>query len=310
MKHCYYAIIMFSVLVLIVDILMYIQSCRELTPINLTVAIYSLLLICVSIYGLTKKQYMGKRNLLIISFISSPYIWLAIVTIASLALAPLLGCTEGIDGGDITNFYTAFIALCTTFVVGFQIYNSIELNKRIEDMNSRQKQLEQIWFDRYKQLEEEENKRRENLMRELELFKATALENNYYNAYNSGTTRYTFAFSDKYINDKRLCWNAIRSYFMALKYAAKGGHNFRETMDAVGPKIIKCIDKLKDCNKLNCEEKRRIYAYKTKYIVVTNRVISETDTESEELNRYYETALADYKQLVKRWNDFIATLEL
>ncbi|MCD8235708.1 MAG: hypothetical protein LUD00_03445 [Prevotellaceae bacterium] len=253
---------------------------------------------------------MSKRNLLMISFISSPYIWLAIVTIASLALAPLLGCTEKVDNGDITNFYTAFIALCTTFVVGFQIYNSIELNRRIEDMNSRQDKLEKTWSDKYKQLEEEGKKQRENLERELKSFKETALENNYYNAYNNGTTRYTLAFCDKYINDKRLCWNAIRSYFMALRYAAQGGHDFRETIDAVGPKIIKCIGELKDANKLNKEQRRIIYANKTKYIDDTNKVISNTDTESEELNRFYGTSLADYKRLVKHWNDFTATFEL
>lgn len=308
MKLCYYAIIVFSLLVLGIDVVMYLSPCHELTVINIIAFIFSCFLIIMSIYGLNKKQYMGKRNLLILSFVSSPYMWLAIVTVVSLALTPFLSIRE-FDSVDITNFYTAFIALCTTFVVGFQIYNSIELNKRIEDLNGKQKQLEEKWL-KFNQLEEEEKHRREELMQELNSFRVTALENAYNNAYNNATTRYILAFSDKYMNDIRLCWNAIRSYFMALKYAAQGRPDFCKTIDVVGPKIIKCINELKKCKSMDYEQKRRIYAYGADYIDVINEVIFETKVKLEEIGKSKTVDSAkEYGRLVQRWNIFIATLD-
>ena len=60
-----------------------------------------------------------------------------------LLISVLVSSTVKLNSGnvDATDFYTAFIALCTTFVVGFQIYSSIDLNKKIEKLDKEKKRI-------------------------------------------------------------------------------------------------------------------------------------------------------------------------
>lgn len=125
---------------------------------------------------------------------------------------------------DVANFYTAFIALCTTFVVGFQIYNSLDLNKRIDKLDADKRSLEE----------------------ELKKLNKVTKESEYYNAYTIGTIRYgDSGVRSQSSDDKRkYCWNALRAYFNALRLAAEGGHDFNETFNALAGKIRECINAL------------------------------------------------------------------
>lgn len=125
---------------------------------------------------------------------------------------------------DVANFYTAFIALCTTFVVGFQIYNSLDLNKKIDKLNAEKKSLEE----------------------ELKKLNEVTKQSEYYNAYTIGTIRYGDSGVRSQSSDDRrkYCWNALRAYFNALRLAAEGGHDFNETFNALAGKIRECINAL------------------------------------------------------------------
>lgn len=210
--------------------------------INLLVLSFSFLtiLLCSSFLFWSKKA--KECNKLMISLYVTPYLWLIVIMILSVVAVPFL--KSEMKSEDVTNFYTAFIALCTTFVVGFQIYNSIELNKKIEELNTKNALLENKWMERQQALEEESRAQRNELLEEIRNTKKLISKNNYYNAYNLATMRYTLAFAERYNGDKRLCWNSMRSYFLALKYAAEGGHDFHESLESIGTKIKKCISEL------------------------------------------------------------------
>lgn len=137
-------------------------------------------------------------------------------------IAVLLSSTVKLHFGEVnaTDFYTAFIALCTTFVVGFQIYNSIDLNKKIEKL------------DKEKNL----------LKKQLKGLNKISKECEYYNAYTIGMIHFKEVKASVEANSK-YNWNALRAYFNALRLAAEGGHDFEETFDAiVNSKIVVCMD--------------------------------------------------------------------
>lgn len=130
---------------------------------------------------------------------------------------------------DVTDFYTSFIALCTTFVVGFQIYNSIIVGNKIEQLDKEFKTQKEIT----KQMTYE------NLVCK------------YFNAYTIGMTRYNEIGFDSKQQKLRYCWNSIRAYMNALNISAQGGHDFHESISSFGQKkIVKCIDELIEYHKL------------------------------------------------------------
>lgn len=200
------------------------------------------------------------------------------------------------DVQTITNFYTAFIALCTTFVVGFQIYNSIDLNKRINRVEDERMVLE----------------------KRIEELKKTTLKSNYFNAYTIGTIRYNETQLNKKDEktQKRYCWNAIRTYFNALKYAARGGHDFGDAMLSFGYKIENCISELNSIHEENNKEHieperddkesimpsisdRHNYIYETcGYITATRKIIESVDT----IDFGY---CGEYMRIVNLWMTFI-----
>ena len=71
-------------------------------------------------------------------------LWLSptLLVVLAIAIAIIIKADDGMDSGDLTGFYSSFIALCTTFIVGFQIYSTMELNERIRDLDNKNQILE------------------------------------------------------------------------------------------------------------------------------------------------------------------------
>lgn len=213
-----------------------------------------------------------------------------------LLISVLVSSTVKLNSGnvDATDFYTAFIALCTTFVVGFQIYSSIDLNKKIEKLDK-------------------EKKRINNQIKELKELNKTC---EYFNAYSIGTIRYNEAemnVKDNPEASKRYCWNAFRAYANALKLAAEGGHDFHEAWDSFGKtKMYACLaelNRIHQCNNsgendggpgqiMPCHLDRKRYVKDiTRYIDAAQKSVEE----SKIINKKYKD---NFEDLVKYWNDF------
>ena len=171
---------------------------------------------------------------------------IAVIFMISGIIAPVMrGDASQVDSETITNFYTAFIALCTTFVVGFQIYNSLELNKKMEKLDVAKQETEKQLADLKKKLMELDADKLD-LEKQVNEAKAINKRCEYFNAYTIGTIRYNEAEMNKKPNpeaSKRYCWNAIRAYFNALKFASEGGQDYKEAWESFGQnKISNCID--------------------------------------------------------------------
>lgn len=166
------------------------------------------------------------RNLFSRNFLGFVF-WLApsLVIIVAAIIAAKVGCIFSNDNVDVTDFYSSFIALCTTFIVGFQIYSSMELNNKIKELDEKNTALEL----KAKQLEEMS----ENLDKK-------ALQNKYFNAYTIGLTHFNSASSKP-----KYYWNSMRAYCNALRYATEGGHPIQEAFDALCKKMICCLDNIK-----------------------------------------------------------------
>ncbi|MBR4994680.1 MAG: hypothetical protein IKY82_01325 [Alistipes sp.] len=153
--------------------------------------------------------------------------WLAptLLIIAAVIAAAMAGCLPA-GNINVSDFYSSFIALCTTFIVGFQIYSSMELNNKIKELDEKSIALEQ----KAKQLEE----MNKNLIKK-------ALQNEYYNAYTIGLTHFNNASSQP-----QYYWNSMRAYCNALQCATEGGHDpLKEAFEAISKKLICCIDNIK-----------------------------------------------------------------
>ncbi len=127
---------------------------------------------------------------------------------------------------SLNEYFTSFIALCTTFIVGFQILNTLE------------------WNNKFKELENDKLR----LQEEFSKIKQISRECMYLNAYTIGKNRYieskeTYK-SDKPFITQRYCWNAIRGLSNALLYAVDGGHNIKDAYNSFGSNILNCIDEL------------------------------------------------------------------
>lgn len=196
------------------------------------------------------------------NFCNVTSVWGVVIIILSIVICPILKLdkTSGLNGVSqeyITNFYTAFIALCTTFVVGFQIYNSIELNKKITELNIKSDNLEKDFDERQAKLQAETyqlkaalNEKITELDRKIKEQDREIITSKYYNAYNNGNFRYSLAFINNPSNEnpKHYCWHSIRALFNSVKYALYGGHDLAQTIDAADRKISKCIKILSEEN--------------------------------------------------------------
>lgn len=183
---------------------------------------------------------------------------------------------------DVANFYTAFIALCTTFVVGFQIYNSLDLNKKIDKLNAEKKSLEE----------------------ELKKLNEVTKQSEYYNAYTIGTIRYgdSGVISQSSDDRRKYCWNALRAYFNALRLAAEGGHDFKETFNALNGKIRDCIRALSvyaENNSGDCK-----YIYEDKKVLEFIDTISDFIRKTEFVFSTSNITNTNFEKLVKEWTEF------
>ena len=60
-------------------------------------------------------------------------------------------------------------------------------------------------------------------------------------------------------NDKKYYWNALRGLSNALRYAAKGGHDFDDTYQSIHEKIFTAIDQIvKDVNHLVFDTNKKV----------------------------------------------------
>lgn len=276
------------------------------------------------IYSLFK-DYMAENNNP--SEVDKAYrcpLFITIVSTSLVVLAILAGIAAGLTRWNpnsvneeaITNFYTAFIALCTTFVVGFQIYNSIDLNKKMDKLDvakrDAEKQLENL-KTKLEELDSEKNALQNQIEKMVQLNKKCE----YFNAYSIGTIRYNEAEMNEKDDPeatKRYCWNAIRAYFNALKLAASGGQNYEEAWNSFGKnKIVKCLDKLIEIHNRHdyCMDAgdstsiMPIYKHRVKFIKDTTSYAKD----ARELivnSRIIADFLKDeYCDLASKWNTFI-----
>ena len=164
-------------------------------------------------------MYASKWNKLMI-FLS------VIALIIEVSLVVLLFVSGRIvwpDTVDINAFLGTFVSICTTFIVGFQIWNYIYAS------------------DKLKEFEEEKN----ILTQEIQELKEAKFECLYFNAYTIGRMRYQMAKGYNYEEkDKRYYWNALRAFTNALLYAKAGGHDFEDTYDAISEMVFAAIDSI------------------------------------------------------------------
>lgn len=219
-----------------------------------------------------------------------------IIFILSYIVVSLLEC-EKMKPEEVTNFYTAFIALCTTFVVGFQIYNSIEMNKKFDEIDAEKRSMQE----------------------QIKDLKKLNQECRYFNAYSIGTIRYNEAsMNDKPLEDrKRYCWNALRAYFNALSIAAEDGVKFNEAMVSFGKtKMARCIEELDRIHKeypyskadgtadsVMPEFDDRIMFIRQigKYIARTMKLLEASDKVNEPIKARYESLASAWLSFVDRY---------
>lgn len=237
---------------------------------------------------------------------------IAVIFMISGIIAPVMrGDASMVDSETITNFYTAFIALCTTFVVGFQIYNSLELNKKMEKLDVAKQETEKQLADLKKKLIELDADK-QDLEKQVSDAKAINKRCEYFNAYTIGIIRYNEAEMNKKPNpeaSKRYCWNAIRAYFNALKFASEGGQDYTEAWNSFGcNKIRKCIEVLVEIHE---NKKHGIndggndsvmpsYEDRMRYIEDTNKAIDNMD-----FSKLTPEQTSGYWELKGQWENFV-----
>ena len=163
-----------------------------------------------------KIMYASKWNKLMI-FLS------VIVLIIEVSLVVYLFVSDRIvwpKQVDINAYLGTFVSICTTFIVGFQIWNYIYASEKL------------------KEFEEEKN----ILTQEIQELKEAKFECLYFNAYTIGRMRYQMAKGYNYEEkDKRYYWNALRAFTNALMYAKAGGHDFEDTYGAISEMVFEAI---------------------------------------------------------------------
>ncbi len=140
----------------------------------------------------------------------------------------------------------SFIGICATFIVGFQIYNRIEISEKLKELEIKLSELNS------------EKERLHNVLRDIEYNREKMVnESMYYSAYNIGQQRYMQTERTKAGQPILYAWNALRAFNNALKYAYLGGHSFSESYIAIKPKINECIKSIKS-NKSTHADKYKV----------------------------------------------------
>lgn len=182
---------------------------------------------------------------------------------------------------DYNSLLGTFIGICTTFVVGFQICNYIYYVNKMDALD----------------------KEKEKLRLKLEELECIGVRSMYYNAYTIGRTRFQMAEGYHYKEeDKKYYWNALRGLSNALRYAAKGGHDFVETYQSISQKIYSSIDLIiEDDNNL-------VYDSDPDWI---KEIGFEIDGYLEEIKKHIETdrkRKAKYHEFIDyyfKWHEFV-----
>ena len=253
-------------------------------------AIFLLIYAIFSFYNKHKNGSVIERTYKLRVFLNIASLSIVVIFILSYLASAFVSLIAG-NAPNATDFYTAFIALCTTFVVGFQIYNSIDLNKKIEKLDADKKELE------------EQLKNINRITKRCE----------YFNAYTVGAIRYNDsgakALSDEG-DPKKYCWNAMKAYFNALRLAAEGGQDFRRALDALDGKIRNCIEMLRNHaanESVGTDENKYIYnnIKVNTFITTISGYIEKTISSLGNFEHIDEETTENYKLLVSVWKTFV-----
>lgn len=148
----------------------------------------------------------------------------------------ILGYLKVFDSASQPDAGIAFIALCATFIVGFQIFQAIEVNRRVAECEAMTLTL--------KETAEHFKHELTRLKNEVE---TTEVEGKYFNAYTISLTRAMQKSDFDVAEDIYYGWNALRAFNNALRYAALGGHSFAHSYNSFGRTIIPhCIKSIKN----------------------------------------------------------------
>lgn len=221
-----------------------------------------------------------------------------------------------VSSETITNFYTAFIALCTTFVVGFQIYNSVDLNKKMDKLDLAKRELEKELEDLNMKMADMDSAKK-HLEKQIETLTDINKTCEYFNAYTVGTIRYNEAEMNEKAEpeaSKRYCWNAMRAYFNALRLAAIGGQDFEEAWRSFGRnKIYKCLNQLEIIHTNrdygveagDADSVMPTYVDREKFIKQIIGYTIETRTLLVNSDKIPYPLINEYCDLVGKWNRFV-----
>ena len=186
---------------------------------------------------------------------------------------------------DINAYLGTFVSICTTFIVGFQIWNYIYASEKL------------------KEFEEEKN----ILTQEIQELKEAKFECLYFNAYTIGRMRYQMAKG--YHNeekDKRNYWNALRAFTNALLYAKAGGHDFEDTYDAISEMVFDAIDSI-----LKKEDKMIGYFGKDSKLLIMMETINDNMQEIQMYIKEKYTHIhkyADFSKYMKKWESIYTSI--
>lgn len=233
-----------------------------------------------------QKSYKQKSYYMLSVFIVlADLILISFVTVILFKIIPF-------EKSDIVLNYDSllgtFIAICTTFVVGFQIFNYIYYANKMDALD---KEMDAL------------NKEKENLRLKIKDLEFISVKSMYFNAYTIGRSRFQMAEGYHYkIDDKKYYWNALRGLSNALKYAANGGHDFNETYQSISQKIYSSIDLIiEDVNHL-------VYNSAPDWI---KEIEYEVDASLEEIKNYIEAdnkRKAKYHKIIDyyfKWHEFV-----
>lgn len=248
-------------------------------------AIFLLIYAIFSFYNKHKNGSVIERTYKLRVFLNIASLSIVVIFILSYLASAFVSLIAG-NAPNATDFYTAFIALCTTFVVGFQIYNSIDLNKKIEKLELLEEQLKNI------------NK----ITKRCE----------YFNAYTVGAIRYNESGAKALSAEgdpKKYCWNAMKAYFNALRLAAEGGQDFRRAFEALDGKIRNCIEVLKNHAEESSGTNENKYIYDDTEVQTFVSTIKEyivmTETAFSNAGHIDRKTKLLYRKLVEVWEAFI-----
>ena len=213
---------------------------------------------------------------------------LILISIGTVIVIKFIPFGESESGMNYGSFLGTFIGVCTTFIVGFQIFNYIYYANKMDALD---KEMEAL------------HKEKESLSLKNKELECISIKSMYFNAYTIGRSRFQMAEGYHYkVDDKKYYWNALRGLSNALKYAAEGGHDFNETYQSIAQKIYSSIDLIiADVNHL-------VYNSSPDWI---KEIEYEVDASLKKIKKYIE---ADNKRKAKyyvfidyyfKWHEFV-----